>query len=103
LAETLIQRVHREASGGVPDEQTTRLLDEALSFPGVPARWRSPDLLAETPAPYVAVRFRKGELAMDDFSTVTTLGTPRDVTLQELRVECFFPASAKTEGSAHAC
>jgi len=26
------------------------------------------------------------------FSTVTTLGTPQDVTLQEVRIECFFPA-----------
>ncbi len=25
------------------------------------------------------------------FSTVTTLGTPQDVTLQELRIECFHP------------
>ena len=39
---------------------------------------------------------------MDFFSTVTTLGTPLDVTLQELRIECFFPASAETERSARA-
>lgn len=25
------------------------------------------------------------------------LGTPQDVTLQELRVECFFPADGETE------
>jgi len=31
---------------------------------------------------------------------VTTLGTPQDVTLQELRVECFFPADAETEAQA---
>ena len=24
--------------------------------------------------------------------TVTTFGTPQDVTLQEIRLECFFPA-----------
>ncbi len=28
------------------------------------------------------------------FSTIMTLGTPQDVTLQELRVETFFPADA---------
>jgi len=33
---------------------------------------------------------------MDFFSTVTTLGTPLDVTLQEIRIECFFPASEAT-------
>lgn len=26
------------------------------------------------------------------FTTLTTLGIPQDVTLQEMRIECFFPA-----------
>jgi hypothetical protein len=30
-------------------------------------------------------------------STIMTLGTPQDVTLQELRVETFFPADAESE------
>ena len=30
------------------------------------------------------------------FSTITTFGTPRDVTLDELRVECAFPADQAT-------
>ena len=37
---------------------------------------------------------------MDFFSTVTTLGTPLDVTLQEIRIECFFPANESTEIAA---
>ena len=49
--------------------------------------------------PYVAVEFRKERLAMDFFSTVTTLGTPLDITLQELRIECFFPANEQTAAS----
>jgi len=28
---------------------------------------------------------------------ITMLGTPRDVTLQQLKIECFFPADAVTE------
>jgi hypothetical protein len=31
------------------------------------------------------------------FSTVTTIATPHDVTLQELHVEVFYPADAETE------
>src|SRR5262249_38422343 len=95
VAEGLVQRVHREALGGLPDETTFELLEEGLSYPGVPKRGSSPDLIS-TPKPYLAVEFRKGELAMDFFSTVTTLGTPLDITLQELRIECFFPASEQT-------
>jgi hypothetical protein len=30
------------------------------------------------------------------FSTVTTLGTPQDITLQEIRIECFFPGDPDT-------
>jgi len=33
------------------------------------------------------------------FSTIMTLGTPRDVTLQELRIETFFPADARSEAA----
>jgi hypothetical protein len=30
---------------------------------------------------------------------VTTLGTPQDITLQEIRIECFFPVDAATEAA----
>ena len=96
VAEALVQRVHRESLGGVPDAGTAALLGEILAFPGVPRRWRVPDLLAPFPRPYLAVQFRKGGLVRDYFSTVTTLGTPLDVTLQEIRIECFFPADERT-------
>jgi len=98
VAEALIQRIHREALGGVADAGTAQLLEEVLAYPDVPKRWRSPDLLAPFPRPYLAVQFRKGDLARDFFSTVTTLGTPLDVTLQEIRIECFFPADEATAG-----
>ena len=99
-AGALIRRVHREALGGVPDDATARLLEEVLAFPDVPRRWLTPEALGVTPPPLVALRFRKDDLAMDYFSTVTTLGTPQDITLQEMRIECFFPANAATEAAA---
>ena len=46
VAEALVQRIHREALGGVPDAATAELLEEVLAYPDVPKRWRSPDLLA---------------------------------------------------------
>ena len=60
-----------------PDQETAALLEQVLSYPGVPGRWRSPDLLGPFPKPYLPVQFRKGRLARDFFSTVTTLGTCR--------------------------
>ena len=35
-----------------------------------------------------------GELPF--FSTVTTFGTPADITVEELAIESFFPADART-------
>jgi hypothetical protein len=99
VAEALVQRIHREALGGVPDLTTVALLEEVLGYPGVPARWGAPDLLGPFPKPYLPVQFRKGDLVRDFFSTVTTLGTPLDVTLQEIRIECFFPADEQTARS----
>jgi transcriptional regulator with XRE-family HTH domain len=92
----LIQRVHREAVGGVPDVHTARLLEEMLALPDVPDSWRRPDFAA-TPSPLVPVQFHKGGLRASYFSLVTTVGTPQDVTLQEIRLESFFPADSASE------
>ena len=42
------------------------------------------------------MRFAKDGVDVSYFSLVTTVGTPQDVTLQEIRVESFFPADAAT-------
>jgi len=42
------------------------------------------------------MRFTKGQVSLDLFTTLTTLGTPQDVTLQEIRIECFFPMNDET-------
>jgi MmyB-like transcription regulator ligand binding domain len=99
VAEALIQRVHREAVGGVPDPETLALLDEALAYEGVPSTWLSPDFRA-APLPVIPVEFEKEGLALSYFSTVTTLGTPQDAMLQEIRLESFIPADEAT--AAHA-
>lgn len=99
VAEALIQRVHREAVGGAPDSATVALLEELLRYPDVPRRWQVPDLTVLS-TPFLPVEFQIGELVMRFFSTVTTLGTPQDITLQEIRIECFFPADPATETRA---
>ena len=43
------------------------------------------------------IEFRKGDLILRYFTTLTMLGTPHDITLQEVRVESFFPADEATE------
>lgn len=96
MAAALIQWLHREVINGAGDETTRRLLQELLSYPGVPPHWRTADLDAPT-APFLAIEFRRNDLGLRFFTTLTSFGTPHDVTLQELRVESFFPADEETE------
>ena len=95
----LVQRVHREAVGGVKGAETLDLLGEILAYPDVPRCLREPDLGVPL-VPVIPVRFQKDGKAFDFFSTVTTLGTPQDITLQEVRIECFFPANPETDERA---
>ena len=43
VAQSLVQRAHRESLGGVPDVRTQELLAELLTYPGVAAAWRRSD------------------------------------------------------------
>ncbi|HEY7072152.1 MAG TPA: helix-turn-helix transcriptional regulator [Acidimicrobiales bacterium] len=96
VAEMLIQRVHREAVAGTADLETLDLLDEALARPGVPEAWRSPDFVL-APTPMLPIVFAKDGLRLSYFTMVTSLGTPLDITAQELRIESFYPADEATE------
>jgi transcriptional regulator with XRE-family HTH domain len=102
-AVTLFHRIQREAVCGIRDEGTTQLVHEVLAFPGVPSVLRDVDV-DQPSVPVIPIAFckRDGDPVFNYFSTVTTLGTPQDVTLQELRIECFFPVDAETERHARA-
>ena len=99
VAEALVRRVRREAVGGVGDERARQILDEVLAYPGVPPSLRDVDPMRPT-APIVPVHYERDGRRFNYFSTVTTLGTAQDVTLQELRIECFFPADEATREEA---
>lgn len=94
-ASAYIQWLHRDYLR-TGDAQTKKLLDELLAYPEIPRRWLDLDLDAST-LPFLAMEFRKGDLALRFFTTIASLGTPYDITLHELRVECFFPADAGTD------
>ena len=81
--------------------ETAALLECLLAFPGVPALSRGLPPEEET-APVLSIHFRRAETSLRLFTTVATLGTPHDVTLQEIRIECFFPADDVTARTFHA-
>jgi len=98
VAARLIQRLHREAAANPADPKLGALLEELLGYPGVPSRWGTPDL-DRPPAPLLPLCFQRGGQTLRFFSTITTFGTPQDITLQELRIECFFPADEATRAA----
>lgn len=70
--------------------ETGELLKRLTGYPDVPPLSRIAPL--ETHTPVLNIHFRKGDAALRLFTTIATLGTPQDITLQEIRIECFFPA-----------
>ena len=84
---------------GTPD--TAALLQRLLAYPGIPALSQVP-VLEESQSPVLTMHFRRGDMALRLFTTIATLGTPHDVTVQEMRIECFFPADAVTSQVFHA-
>jgi transcriptional regulator with XRE-family HTH domain len=89
FARSLLERARREAVGGMPDGE---LADRLARFGAMlaPRETPSPRLLG----PLVPIELVIGGRPRCYFSTVTTLGTPCDITLQELRIELFHPAGA---------
>jgi len=76
-------------------QDAAEFLQQLLAYPGVPALSHVP-ALEDPPSPVLTMHFRKGQTSLHLFTTIATLGTPQDVTVQELRIECFFPADEAT-------
>lgn len=96
IASSMLRHLHNEVAAARPDPQAAALLQEMLAYPGVPTHWRQRDI-GTAPAPVLTACFRHGEVRISFFSTITTFGTPRDLTLEELHIESCFPMDARTE------
>jgi transcriptional regulator with XRE-family HTH domain len=89
----LVHRLRREIAL-TGDEVLTALLAEVLAYPGVRAEPPGETLAAgEIVLP---LQLEHGNRRLSFFGTVTTFGTPADVTLSELAVEAFYPADPGT-------
>jgi hypothetical protein len=101
IAKSMLDQAHRIADWS-RDEKMKQLIADLLAYPGVPARFREPDLGAPPPLLLsFELKMGAGRIARM-FSTVTTLSTPQDVTLQELHIEAFYPADPETESMSFA-
>jgi hypothetical protein len=95
LGLSMLNRLRREAAAA-PQSGSGALLNELLSYPTVAEQWKHPDW--EQPlSPVLPMEIRKGELGIRLFTMIASFGTPQDITVDELRVETFFPADPDTE------
>lgn len=95
VAGDVIRHLHDEVAATPSDGRARVLLEEVLAYPGVPDRWRQREPGA-TPLPLLTTLFRTQRVELRFFSTLTRFATPRDVTLEELRIECMFPVDEAT-------
>lgn len=80
-------RTESAAQGGV-----TRLDEAADKLGQVPYDG------VTNPSPVIPTVFRAGDMRLALFSTIAQFGTPVDMTLDDLKIELFFPADETTDG-----
>jgi len=99
VAGDLIRHLHNEVATAPTDIKSRALLNEVLAYPDIPAGWRTRDPAA-TPLPMLTTALLDNGRQLQFLSTFSTFGASRDITIDELRIECMFPAD---EATAAAC
>lgn len=93
----VLKRVERQArtSG---DSDLMELHRELSEYPGEGGKKHQPQNPPRAGDVIVPMCLRHEDRVLSMFSTVTTFGTPRDVTVDELAIESFYPADEATAG-----
>lgn len=94
VATFALERLERECTMFPHDDERRALLSEVRTYPGVEVL-RPFEITASAPVSLVHMKHGDDEARL--FTMLTTLGTPLDVTAQELTVESYFPADEATE------
>ncbi len=95
VGQHMLARLHREALSRPNDARLWALLERVLAFRDVPQTWRQPDF-SHTSEPTFALVLERGPLALRFFMVVTAFSAPQQITLQELRIESYFPLDEQT-------
>jgi transcriptional regulator with XRE-family HTH domain len=96
VARHLVSTTYAEilADGGEP--KALAFIEEVMAYPDVPASFRKLRF-EDRPQPVLTIDYVVGGKSLSVFTTIATLGTPQDVTLQEVRIESFFPADDRSD------
>jgi transcriptional regulator with XRE-family HTH domain len=96
VAAQLVARLHRELAARPGDAELSQLLARVLAQPDVPTEWRVPALGRSAP-PILTMHLRSATIDVRLFTMLTSIGTPLDVTAEELHIESYFPADEASE------
>lgn len=91
----LFDRAEVELAPATDDQMAQALLSELRGYMGTDASRAAATVTAGDLL--LPIHLKVGDVELKLFSTIMTLGTPRDITLQELRIETFFPADTASE------
>jgi transcriptional regulator with XRE-family HTH domain len=101
VAGQVVARLHREIAARPTDDELGRLLARVLAMPDVPAEWRA-SAPGRAAAPFVTVHLASPTIEVRLFTMLTSIGTPLDVTAEEIHIETYFPADAASETALRA-
>lgn len=97
---SFLQRARRALLANPNDPLLPGLIEEILDTPGAPGHWRAPDWTTP-PAPAMNMVMRRDRREYSLFTMLAHFGAPRDVTIEELSVESFYPADEPTRRYLH--
>jgi len=92
-AASLLRRLHRDCATHPHDPQLQSLLEEVLTYPDVAALGHTAPAASASDL-MLRTTYRIGGEEVSLFTTVMTIGDSHDLTLNELRLETFWPADA---------
>ncbi|MCA9705092.1 MAG: helix-turn-helix transcriptional regulator [Myxococcales bacterium] len=101
VARVVLARLLHEAQHDALGLPLRPLVHALMRYPGVPQRCTEPSP-ADASQVLIPIHVRHDGVELRLFTTLTTLGTPIDITAQELRIECYYPADDATEAWFHA-
>ena len=93
VARDLLRQLRSDVAAAPQDHRARALLRDVLAYADLPPQVSS-DAASN---PLWSITYRKNGQQLKFFWTITTFGTAQDVTLQELRIECSFPADEATD------
>src|SRR5262249_39238449 len=98
-ARAFLATLYRDVLMHPEDERLAALYADVQKYPGMPASLREPDL-GSASGPTFTFRLRPDGLEPGFFTPLTAFTGPETITLEEIRIESYFPID---EATARAC